>query len=306
MYKIQSENYYDVLNVDKNASEDDIKKSYRKLAVKYHPDKNIENKDIADYNFKKINEAYSVLSDKQKKTEYDYGNFNSFNSMSSNDATDIFNTFFSTNSTESSIFTSFNSYSNIPTSTFFSFDNNNNLNNYNNIFNNFPLKNNNIKFDNFKIETSIILKDLIDDDKKIYNGVKGKIKEYNEIKDKYLIKTIDNKSFLLPQKYIQQIHNIEIINLNENKKLNGKLAKSSYFCKKTNRFKITINKCNYFLKPENIIISNNSCVQIYNLKNNSDFNDKWCTILLFDKISSKYLIDIGIKHLKISQNNIIF
>ena len=62
--------YYELLGVDKNASADDIKRAYRKLAVKYHPDKNPDNKE-AEEKFKEAAEAYSVLSDADKKARYD-------------------------------------------------------------------------------------------------------------------------------------------------------------------------------------------------------------------------------------------
>ena len=62
--------YYEVLGVDRNASADDIKKAYRKLAVKYHPDKNPGDK-AAEEKFKEAAEAYSVLSDADKKARYD-------------------------------------------------------------------------------------------------------------------------------------------------------------------------------------------------------------------------------------------
>ncbi len=65
--------YYEILGVAKSASEDDVKKAYRKLALKYHPDRNPGNK-AAEEQFKEINEAYAVLSDKEKRKEYDtYG-----------------------------------------------------------------------------------------------------------------------------------------------------------------------------------------------------------------------------------------
>src|SRR5580698_8871207 len=63
-------NYYEILGVDKSASEDDIKKAFRKLAQKYHPDK----KGGDEAKFKEVSEAYAVLSDKKKRAEYDtYG-----------------------------------------------------------------------------------------------------------------------------------------------------------------------------------------------------------------------------------------
>ena len=74
------EDFYAILGVNKNATQSEIKKAYRKLAVKYHPDKNSGNK-VAEDKFKKISEAYAVLSDEQKRSEYD--NPNPFSNMSS-------------------------------------------------------------------------------------------------------------------------------------------------------------------------------------------------------------------------------
>jgi curved DNA-binding protein len=62
--------YYEVLGVDKKATQDEIKKAYRKLAVKFHPDKNKGNKE-AENKFKEVNEANEVLSDKEKRKKYD-------------------------------------------------------------------------------------------------------------------------------------------------------------------------------------------------------------------------------------------
>lgn len=62
--------YYEVLGVDRSAGNDEIKKAYRKLAIKYHPDKNPGDKE-AEEKFKEAAEAYDVLSDAEKRAKYD-------------------------------------------------------------------------------------------------------------------------------------------------------------------------------------------------------------------------------------------
>ncbi len=79
--------YYKILGVEKSASEDDIKKAYRKLALKYHPDRN-QGDTKAEEKFKEISEAYAVLSDTQKRQEYDAFGQTGFNQRYS--AEDIF------------------------------------------------------------------------------------------------------------------------------------------------------------------------------------------------------------------------
>ena len=102
--------YYEVLGVSKNASEDDIKKAYRSLAKKYHPDLNPDDKE-AETKFKEVNEAYEILSDPDKKSKYDrfghagvdpsfgggpggFGGFGGFEAGDFGDIGDIFSSIF--------------------------------------------------------------------------------------------------------------------------------------------------------------------------------------------------------------------
>jgi curved DNA-binding protein CbpA len=66
--------YYQVLGVSKTATPEEVRQAYRKLAVRYHPDKNLNNKEFAEKKFKEVAEAYDVLSSEEKRKIYDvYG-----------------------------------------------------------------------------------------------------------------------------------------------------------------------------------------------------------------------------------------
>ena len=75
----EKRDYYEVLGVARDASDDDVKKAYRKLAVKHHPDKNPGDKE-AEEKFKEISEAYEVISDAQKRQQYDQFGHRAFSS----------------------------------------------------------------------------------------------------------------------------------------------------------------------------------------------------------------------------------
>ena len=77
----EKRDYYEVLGVDKSADEKTIKKAYKRLARKYHPDLNPDNPKEAEAKFKEVNEAYDVLKDPNKRAQYDRFGADAFNGM---------------------------------------------------------------------------------------------------------------------------------------------------------------------------------------------------------------------------------
>ena len=93
---MSKKDYYEILGVPKDASEDQIRRAYKKLAIKWHPDKHENDKREAEEKFKEISEAYSVLSDPKKKNEYDNGgvSFEGFGDFDDFDPFAMFESFF--------------------------------------------------------------------------------------------------------------------------------------------------------------------------------------------------------------------
>lgn len=125
-----AKNYYDILGVKKSATEEELKKAYRKLAIQNHPDKHPDEKEKYEKKFKEINEAYSVLSDSNKRAMYDqtgsaegasggfssdssgfggFGGSSGFGNFDFGDINDIFSSFFGSRSSTKEYHTEFNS-----------------------------------------------------------------------------------------------------------------------------------------------------------------------------------------------------
>lgn len=85
--------YYSILGLNKSASQEEISKSYKELALKYHPDRNPDNLEFATKKFKEIQEAFNVLSNSFKKSNYDNFRNHPFKGFKNRNAEDIFNAF---------------------------------------------------------------------------------------------------------------------------------------------------------------------------------------------------------------------
>ena len=159
--------YYKILDIDKKADDATIKKAYRKMAMKWHPDKNQDNKTEAEEKFKEISNAYEVLSDPKKKQSYDQFGEEGFNQNFSNfrhkRADEIFEQFFQK--------TSGNPFS-------FSFSQTQTFTNPNS---NFPKKHSNIRNNNFKTEINHKIRCSLEE---LYIGTQKKMQITKRIQDR--------------------------------------------------------------------------------------------------------------------------
>ena len=154
--------YYKILDIDKKANDATIKKAYRKMAMKWHPDKNQDNKEKAEEKFKEISNAYEVLSDPKKKESYDQfgeeGLNQNFSNFRHRRADEIFEQFFQKSSS-----TPF-SFSFSQTQTFTT-----------------PKKNSNIRNNNFKTEINHKIRCSLEE---LYTGTQKKMQITKRIQNR--------------------------------------------------------------------------------------------------------------------------
>jgi curved DNA-binding protein CbpA len=306
MVNLNSNNYYEVLGVKKNASNIDIKRAYKKLAIKYHPDKNKNNKKDAEEKFKKISEAYSVLSDKNKKQQYDQfgkvdfgGNNNGvpgFN-MSNDQAEQIFAAFFGGRDPFNMFFDenlNMGGFGARGTNIFV----NSNFGNFNNLRKpNIP-KNNTIKSG-----INIIVKNLIKSPQQ--NNKMGTVERYILEKNRYIVQLQDGSKISLKHENLQQILDVVIHDIIKIPSLNGKNGKLIGSNINKNKYKVIVDDKLILLKASNIILQNDACVQIKNIHTQPLLNGKRGRIIDYDKLNHKYIINIeGNRNIKIKPQNL--
>lgn len=311
MADINSDDYYKILGISKDANENQIKKAYRKLAIKYHPDKNPNNKEEAEKKFKKIGEAYGVLSDNEKRKTYDQFGKQGLEGGVNINPNDIFQSFFGGNSPfgggmdifgggmdpfggigmnngfqSQTVFIS----SNCPGMRSVRIERNSNHNPFgfeNSFFSNNINQNTNQNIEEFVIKnkTKIVIRNLINTHDK--NGEIAFIEEYDNKRGKYLIRLEKDDSLLL----IKRNNIMPIINIKHYKtKLKGKIINSC-----NDKYTILLYVKDRSVKVNNvqnyeIIFPDKSIIEIKNIRNKKNINGKIGKIISFNEEDKRYKI----------------
>lgn len=267
---ITSENYYNILGISKDCSNSDLKKAYRKLALKWHPDKNIDKKDVAETNFKKVCEAYEVLSDPKKREIYDKYGKEGINRDSCNngenvrfmDPNEIFRQFFSGSG----------------------------------FMQGFPPINIKKKW---RRGTNVELVGLVN--KCYLNNKIGEIIDYDELKNRYMVKLIGEIVSIKVKNMVPLVRNIKVYNTSKDT-LNGKTGNIIGYINNRYKVKLFIGKT-VSLKSENIVWPKNTLLYIHSLKGSNKYNGEIGIVEEYN--DDRYIINVSNrKKLKLKRSNI--
>ena len=299
MSDLLSSDYYKIMGIARNATDIELKKAYRKLALKWHPDKNQDKKELASENFKKVAEAYEILSDTNKRNLYNkYGKEGLMRGPRASgggrgqarhfhfsNANDIFKQFFH-NDTSVPV----GSHKNIHFSYKNGSNNSRNSRTQQKINPNLFLPEN----------TPIIIKGLINNFE--LNNKYGLIKNYNRSKKRYLVKGPNGDIYLKPLNIIQQVSNVRLNYIIKHLELNNKTGKivgwDDY------KFTIKLDEGSIIsVKQTNIIYPINTLVYIKNLENKVEYNNTIGKIIKYNLNKYTILLDKNII-IKLGLNNV--
>ena len=313
MSDLSSSDYYKILGVDRNVSETELKKAYRKLALKWHPDKNQDKKELSSNNFKKIGEAYEVLSDPEKRKIYNsYGkdglsnNGRGAQNHHFSNANDIFKQFFQHDPFGRGVGRGGvgvgvgGGHSNIR----FRTNLDGNTINLENIFGGRTERpQHRTIISNAVINTGspIIVKGLTKTP--ILNGNYGIIKDYNKEKNRYLVEVNNTILSFKPFNILERVKNIKLTNIIRNPELNNMIGEIVGWDDYRFKFKIRLdNGTIQLLKQTQLIFPKNTLVYIKNLENKIEYNNKSAKVV--DYSNGKYILNINNTNIKLEITNV--
>jgi len=285
--------YYKTLGVDKKADTDTIKKAYRKLALKWHPDRNVgKQSESAEKKFKEINQAYEVLSDPEKRRKYDAGGFDMSEPNFTN-AEDIFKRFFGRERGFGNMFQGFDMNGNGPEG-IFTMD-----------FSDMgPFQDSRMKgFPNSRMSqprvkpqgplangTKVSIYGL--SKKKEHNKKTGTITGYNHVTKRFVLTLDDDSMISLQGKNMMQLISVLITGNNvyhgQKAKVDGYLDdRQLVICKIQGRKAATAG-----LPRTQLLLGNGTTVRLEGLKGAAHLNGKWGTVTQWNADKERYMIKL--------------
>jgi len=323
-HNLNSDDYYKVLGLSKSASESEIKKAYRKLAIKYHPDKNPDNREKAEEQFKKVSEAYQVLSDSEKKQTYDQfgkaglegggGGGNPFGGGGGggfSNAEDVFAAFFGGQDPFAAMFggggMGGGGMHGIHMGGMGGRPGMGGMGGHPGM-GRVRQQQNPHRVDAFNVipaKTPVLVKNLTGAAQ--WNGCHGEIDGYDKQKERYHIKLDAGERISLKAKNIVQIVNsCRLINIESKPEWNNKSCKVIDYNGTKDRYHVKFGKGQVAsLGCENVVLPKDTRVCVTGLKNDGSLNGKWGKIYEVDAANAKYVVQVGAqKHIKLKFGNV--
>jgi len=298
MAKINSDNYYEVLGVSKDADENVIKKAYRKLAMKYHPDKNKDSKENAEKSFKKVGEAYGVLSDKEERQKYDQFGKEGLQGGPQINPNDIFQSFFGGQSPFGNMGgfqngggfqrqTVFMQSSGMPFPDLF------NMHHHRE-----PIRPRKRKFI-LKDSTPIVVRDVQSTPEK--NGLMGKVYDFDRNSHRYVVILESNDLLSLKKRNIMVLANITHASSSARGKIIGYNENKYNILLKHNNRSIKLND----IKIEDLIIENGNLVEVVNVRSKPQLNGEPAIIEDYNPNENRYTLKLEDgNQIRVKRNNI--
>ncbi|KAJ8601720.1 hypothetical protein CTAYLR_003198 [Chrysophaeum taylorii] len=297
------DDYYKILGVPRDADENALKKAYRKLAIKYHPDKNPDDPS-AEEKFKNIAEAYDVLSDKEKRAAYDrfgkdgakaaeQGASMPRGGMDQRRAQEVFSMFFGSDDP-------FAAFGEMPGGVRIQVMGGDM----------FPRRRPPPqRFDKLPRGATVILRGLVGAAEK--NDDIGRIREYND-RGRYVVELEDSGETLAvkPENLTQILKGVRLVGITTDPNLNGKSG--TLIGQRTapgggQRFivHVTTTKQTVSVKQDNLLLPKSALVTIVGVQSKPHLNGKQGTVLTWDSAAQRYTVQMSsTDHLKLKKDNV--
>eukprot|EP00747_Dinoflagellata_sp_TGD_P209811 gnl/TRDRNA2_/TRDRNA2_83184_c0_seq1.p1 gnl/TRDRNA2_/TRDRNA2_83184_c0~~gnl/TRDRNA2_/TRDRNA2_83184_c0_seq1.p1 ORF type:complete len:317 (-),score=65.73 gnl/TRDRNA2_/TRDRNA2_83184_c0_seq1:130-1080(-) len=305
---VNADDYYEVLGVSRMATDSEIAKAYKKLALKHHPDKNPDNKEQAEYNFKRVTEAYDVLREPEKRRNYDqYGKTTSQGfggardgGVSFQQADDIFRAFFGQHDPFSMFMDGQQGNMPFRSSSRFTFGDMQGGGGGHRRFKG----GRQIPAHAVPVGATVFVRGLAKAPQ--HNGKFGKVLSWDEEKCRYEVDAANSGVLLLKPQNIMQRCAVEAVGLESKPELNGMSGDIGGFDEEKGRYTVMMPNAGVVgLQPGNCILKSGTRVLVQGLSNDQ-FNGQMGSIVDVDRMAGRYTVQCqNGKQIKIRYDNVL-